>query len=271
MLHVSTNKIVQRVEEKRKQLAKLQPWPKTYLKRLHYDTLENWVTGNIGLAFSNFKKKHLKDNLFLANHNNINALIQQQQSIAEKIITQEIKAVEELLKLIYPQALKNKSNLLLLPTLMQYHNNALVNIAHQMVTVNDLVPANAQAQIAARALINLQLWQQGYGYILYNSNDKLKWQQAINKAQENNYNSLVKLICQHVEIVLDKMHTYFGATVAETDTITNLIEMHNLPYSQEYLSLLIRQGKIAASKNGRNWVTTKKAIAEYFKNRSRVR
>jgi len=37
------------------------------------------------------------------------------------------------------------------------------------------------------------------------------------------------------------------------------------PYSQEYLSLLARKGKIHAKKFGRNWYTTKKAINDYLK------
>jgi hypothetical protein len=35
-------------------------------------------------------------------------------------------------------------------------------------------------------------------------------------------------------------------------------------YSQEYLSLLARKGKIAAVKIQRNWMTTKEAIEEYL-------
>src|SRR3989338_7794768 len=35
------------------------------------------------------------------------------------------------------------------------------------------------------------------------------------------------------------------------------------PYSQEYLSLLVRKGKIAAKKIGRNWYTTKKEVQKY--------
>ena len=36
-------------------------------------------------------------------------------------------------------------------------------------------------------------------------------------------------------------------------------------YSQEYLSLRARQGKLKAIKLGRNWVTTKKWIDDYLK------
>lgn len=35
------------------------------------------------------------------------------------------------------------------------------------------------------------------------------------------------------------------------------------PYSQEYLSLLARTGRLEAVKKGRNWYTTRRAITEY--------
>src|SRR3989344_2851664 len=37
------------------------------------------------------------------------------------------------------------------------------------------------------------------------------------------------------------------------------------PYSQEYLSLLARKGKISAKKIGRNWYTTTEAVCDYLK------
>jgi len=41
------------------------------------------------------------------------------------------------------------------------------------------------------------------------------------------------------------------------------------PYSAKYLNLLIRQGKLAAHKEGRLWLSTKEAIENYIKNRKR--
>src|SRR3989344_1920543 len=38
----------------------------------------------------------------------------------------------------------------------------------------------------------------------------------------------------------------------------------NTPYSQEYLSLLARRGKIPSKKIGRNWYTTSEAVVEYI-------
>jgi excisionase family DNA binding protein len=44
-----------------------------------------------------------------------------------------------------------------------------------------------------------------------------------------------------------------------------------MPYGQEYISLLARQGKIDAYKEGRNWLTTREAVEDYMANRKRKR
>ena len=53
----------------------------------------------------------------------------------------------------------------------------------------------------------------------------------------------------------------------------NAIKSHTSEeyYGQEYISLPARQGKIDTYKEGRNWLTTKKAINDYIKNRQRKR
>ena len=37
-----------------------------------------------------------------------------------------------------------------------------------------------------------------------------------------------------------------------------------MPYSQEYLGLLARTGRLEAIKRGRNWYTTRRAVATYI-------
>jgi len=48
--------------------------------------------------------------------------------------------------------------------------------------------------------------------------------------------------------------------------ILSIVEEEDLPYGQEYISLLARRGKIDAYKEGRNWITTKKAVKNYIEN-----
>ncbi len=53
------------------------------------------------------------------------------------------------------------------------------------------------------------------------------------------------------------------------DSINRYISLHEATkychYSQEYLSLRVRQGKLKAIKSGRNWVTKKEWVEEYVK------
>lgn len=44
-----------------------------------------------------------------------------------------------------------------------------------------------------------------------------------------------------------------------------------IPYSEKYLNLLARLGRIEAHKEGRNWVTTIEAVNNYIKGRQRRR
>ena len=55
------------------------------------------------------------------------------------------------------------------------------------------------------------------------------------------------------------------------DEISNIVKEPDVPYGQEYVSLLARQGKIDAYKEGKNWLTSKNAIQEYIIRRKRNR
>jgi hypothetical protein len=52
-------------------------------------------------------------------------------------------------------------------------------------------------------------------------------------------------------------------------SITDIVSETDFPYGQEYISLLARQGKIDAFKEGRNWLTSKDAVLQYMELRQR--
>ncbi|MEK7525715.1 MAG: hypothetical protein AAB561_01730, partial [Patescibacteria group bacterium] len=55
-------------------------------------------------------------------------------------------------------------------------------------------------------------------------------------------------------------------SVTKKDNLVSLFEASKLaPYSQEYISLLVRRGKIFGQKIGRNWFTTTEAVEEYVR------
>jgi hypothetical protein len=78
-------------------------------------------------------------------------------------------------------------------------------------------------------------------------------------------------MCQALERTLNIYIQALPDNDANYTEISNLVEEEQLPYGQEYISLLARQGKIDAYKEGRNWLTTKEAIHDYIKNRKRKR
>jgi hypothetical protein len=54
-----------------------------------------------------------------------------------------------------------------------------------------------------------------------------------------------------------------GTTQKEYMTLTEAARISKNGYSEEYLGLLARTGKIGAVKFGRNWEITREALAEY--------
>ena len=67
------------------------------------------------------------------------------------------------------------------------------------------------------------------------------------------------------ESTIPQVNEEIGSPPAPPEgTLIPLAEAAGLtPYSQEYISLLARRGKLLAWKRGRNWFTTKEAVAEY--------
>ncbi|HRG36417.1 MAG TPA: hypothetical protein PK355_09030, partial [Chitinophagales bacterium] len=104
-------------------------------------------------------------------------------------------------------------------------------------------------------------------------NDRKKYYEALNQANKGSYQKLTLLMAQALERSLN-IYLHALPNTDEGDEykeISMLVEEPNFPYNQEYISLLARQGKIDAYKEGRNWLTTKNAIENYIKNRKRER
>ena len=78
-------------------------------------------------------------------------------------------------------------------------------------------------------------------------------------------------MCQALERTLNIYLSSLPDNDYDFQEISTIVSEPNSPYGQEYISLLARQGKIDAHKEGRNWFTTKKAIQDYINNRQRKR
>ena len=120
-------------------------------------------------------------------------------------------------------------------------------------------------------MFNLILMSAGYPPAIILQQDRKKYYDALNKGNQGNYDKLVLLVLQALERSLDIYLSHLDNTHDGYRPISDIVEEISLPYGQEYLSLLIRQGKIAGHKDGRNWLTTAEAVEEYHLNRKRKR
>ena len=112
--------------------------------------------------------------------------------------------------------------------------------------------------------MNLLLMRDGFPPAIILRNDRKKYYDALNKANNSDYNKLILLVAQAMERSLNIYINTLDDTNDLCKPISQLIEEANLPYGQEYLSLLARKGKLDAYKEGRNWLSTQDSIKAYF-------
>lgn len=139
---------------------------------------------------------------------------------------------------------------------------------HKLVWIHPFFDGNGRT---VRLAMNLLLIRSGFPPAIILKNDRKKYYEALNQANNGNYQKLTLLMSQALERTLNIYKTAMPDNLTEYIEISNIVQEPNSPYGQEYISLLARQGKIDAYKEGRNWLTTKEAIDDYMNNRKRKR
>jgi len=139
---------------------------------------------------------------------------------------------------------------------------------HRFVWIHPFFDGNGRT---VRLAMNLLLLKVGYTPAIILKNDRKKYYTALNSANNDNYEKLMLLMAQAVERTLNIYLNALPDSNSDYKEISNLVEEANLPYGMEYISLLARQGKIDAYKEGRNWLTSEEAVNNYIKTRKRIR
>jgi Fic family protein len=139
---------------------------------------------------------------------------------------------------------------------------------HRFVWIHSFFNRNCRT---VRLLFNLLLLREGFPPAIILSNDRKKYYDALNKANLGDFSKLLLLVLQAEERSLDIYLSNLENTYEDYQPIADIVSELGFAYGQEYVSLLARQGKIDAFNDGRNWVTTKKAVADYVQNRKRKR
>lgn len=142
---------------------------------------------------------------------------------------------------------------------------------HQLVAIHPFLDGNGRT---ARLILNLVLLRAGYPPAIIARVNRQQYYRVLAQADRGNTTPLVNFVGRAVE---RSLILYLEACTPQTvrpsvdEVWLPLREAAKLtPYSQEYLSLLARTGKLEAKKNGRNWVTTRQAVETYLQSVGRA-
>jgi Fic family protein len=130
---------------------------------------------------------------------------------------------------------------------------------HGFVMIHPFVDGNGRV---ARLLANLYLVRQGYPPVVLRTEDRARYYECLRRADREDLKPFANFVARAV----DESLTYHLAAFGGKDELLPLnVLAKETPYSQEYLSLRARQGKLDAVKLGRVWHASKRAVANYVK------
>lgn len=140
---------------------------------------------------------------------------------------------------------------------------------HKFVNIHPFFDGNGRV---SRLIMNVILLREGYPLSVVLKNDRKKYYDTLSKADEGDYTAFVRMMARSVERSLDIYLKVLRPSKKTNEKFKILSEISpKTSYSTKYLNLLIRQGKLEAHKEGRNWLTSVEAVERYIKARQRKR
>jgi len=135
---------------------------------------------------------------------------------------------------------------------------------HRLVVIHPFLDGNGRT---ARLVMNLLLMQAGYPPTIIMRVNRRQYYRVLSQADTGNKVPLVNFVGRAVErsltLYLEACTPQTEPAAPEDEWIPLREAAQDTPYSQEYLSLLARLGRLEAIKRGRNWFTTHRAVQAY--------
>jgi Fic family protein len=142
-------------------------------------------------------------------------------------------------------------------------------IHHKLVNIHPFFDGNGRT---SRLVMNIILMQSGYPLAVVLKNDRKRYYAALSAADKGEYAQFVDFIARAVERTLDIYLKVFTPKKEIKEKYLSLSELaKSTKFTEKYLNLLARTGKLEAHKEGRNWLTTKEALERYLDGRERKR
>lgn len=136
---------------------------------------------------------------------------------------------------------------------------------HRLVAVHPFIDGNGRT---ARLIMNLILMRAGYPPAIIARINRGQYYRVLAQADRGNPRPLVNFVGRAVErsltLYLAACKPQTKPPPAEEEWIPLRQAAGWVPYSQEYLSLLARTGRLEALKRGRIWHTTRHALEAYL-------
>ena len=135
---------------------------------------------------------------------------------------------------------------------------------HRLVAIHPFVDGNGRT---ARLVMNLILMRSGYPPTVILRANRKQYYRVLADADEGKDAPLINFVGRAVErsltLFLEACTPVTTPPEEESEWISLREAALGSPYSQEYLSLLARLGRLEAVKRGRNWYTTRQAVDSY--------
>ena len=175
-------------------------------------------------------------------------------------------------RLIPPQAIKVKTHMDELLT-WYYENKYTLPPAilaakyhYRFVCIHPFIDGNGRV---ARLLMNLLLMANGYPPAVILKVDRKRYYRVLNEANTGNDEPFENFIGRSIERTLIIYLNSIRPNTSEKQGFISLKEASKYcDYSQEYLSLLARKGKVSAIKLNKEWVTTREALEDYIESQT---
>ena len=133
-------------------------------------------------------------------------------------------------------------------------------LAHEMLlAIHPFLDGNGRT---ARLILNLQLMQAGYPVTLLLQGWRQTYIRALEQAHHGHYNPLVNVVGRAVEAGLDLFLEAIDAVpLVQQRPLRDIAAACAI--DADYLSWLLREGRVAGTKRGGRWYTSEEAVRRY--------